>query len=194
MGAGGAMLALVALLLVDDLRISDASGLDVDDVQRVDRGHRVVDLRRKGGRTARAALPSLVADAVDTYLAHRAGLDLGHDKAAHTGRSPLVGPLFVTRTGARWRPGNAARALTALATRTTVPGRSPGHPARATSTSLPAPPSARAAGSNTQAAASTGNCARRHSSIPSASRAARRPRMRRSRTASWASTQYAPRQ
>ena len=33
-----------------------------------------------------------------------------------------AGPLFVTRTGARWRPGNAARALTALATHVEIPG------------------------------------------------------------------------
>ena len=101
------MLALVALLLVDGLRISEALNLDVDDVRDIDRGHRIVALRRKGGRAARAALPPLVADAVDTYLAHRAD---GH------------GPLFLTRTGARWQPGNAARALTALARRTGIPG------------------------------------------------------------------------
>jgi len=116
------MLALVALLLVDGLRISEALGLDVDDVQGVDRGHRVVDLRRKGGRTARAALPPLVADAVDTYLAHRADLTPGYDEGPPPGQDSLAGPLFITRTGARWRPGNAARALTALAARAGVPG------------------------------------------------------------------------
>lgn len=116
------MLALVALLLVDGLRISEALGLD--DVRDVDRGHRIVQLRRKGGRATRAALPPLVADAVDTYLDHRAALHT----TTPTGRSTtgyrreLIGPLFVTRTGARWRPGNAARALTALAARTGVSG------------------------------------------------------------------------
>lgn len=107
------MLALVALLPVDGLRISEALGLEVDDVQHTDRGHRIADLRRKGGR---AALPPLVADAVDTYLAHRAG---GH------------GPLFPTGTGARWQPGNAARALTALATLPMRAGRQ-GRPVRVT--------------------------------------------------------------
>jgi integrase len=111
------MLALVALLLVDGLRISEALALDVDDVRDVDRGHRVVGLRRKGGRTTRAALPPLVADAIDTYLEHRSG-----GAATTGGARPLTGPLFVTRTGARWRPGNAARALTALATRSGIPG------------------------------------------------------------------------
>jgi len=115
------MLALVALLLVDGLRISEALGLDVNDVQSVDRGHRVVDLQREGGRTARAALPPLVADAVDTYLAHRAGVDPNVDRAPVGGGAP-VGALFVTRTSTRWRPGNAARALTALAARAGVPG------------------------------------------------------------------------
>ena len=61
----------------------------------------------------------MVADAVDTYLTHRSGPEPG---AVPTGRVALDGPLFVTRTGARWRPGNAARALTALAARAGVPG------------------------------------------------------------------------
>jgi integrase/recombinase XerD len=113
------MLALVALLLVDGLRISEALALDIEHVQAVDRGHRVVDLRRKGGRTARAALPPIVASAVDTYLAHRSGLDLND---VRTGRVALDSPLFVTRTGARWRPGNATRALTALAAQVGIPG------------------------------------------------------------------------
>lgn len=107
------MAALVALLLVDGLRISEALGLDVDDVRDVDRGHRIVDLRRKGGRTARAALPPVVADAVDTYLARRdVNVVLG----------VLAGPLFVTRgTGngrrcsrpgpRRSRPGAAGRSV-----------------------------------------------------------------------------------
>ena len=51
------MRALIALLLVDGLRISEALTLDVDHVQAVDRGHRIATLRRKGGRTARAAHP-----------------------------------------------------------------------------------------------------------------------------------------
>jgi integrase/recombinase XerD len=118
------MLALVALLLVDGLRISEALSLDVDDVRDVDRGHRVGALRRKGGR---AALPPLVADAIDTYLAHRADTSLTAGASSMASSSPgrrpeLTGPLFVTRTGARWRPGNAARALTALAARTGIPG------------------------------------------------------------------------
>ena len=114
------MRALVALLLVDGLRISEALALDIADVQGVDRGHRVVELTRKGGRRDRAALPPLVADAVDTYLTHRTA----HDDAAGTslGGPGPAGPLFVTRTGARWRPGNAARALTSLATLAGIPG------------------------------------------------------------------------
>jgi integrase/recombinase XerD len=117
------MLAIVALL-VDGLRISEALGLDVDDVRDIDRGHRVVALRRKGGRTAHAALPPLVADAIDTYLGHRAGTSPTDSSSSPGRRSELTGPLFVKRTGARWRPGNAARALTALVTRTGIPGAS----------------------------------------------------------------------
>ncbi len=106
------MHALVALLLLNGLRIAEAVGLDVDDVTAHDRGHRVAQLRRKGGRPARAPLPPRVADAVDTYLTHRASTE---------GTPPTGGPLFVTSTGARWRPGNAARALAALATHAGLP-------------------------------------------------------------------------
>jgi site-specific recombinase XerD len=118
------MLALVTLLLIDGLRISEALSLDVDDVQHVDRGHRIVDLRRKGGHAARAALPPLVSDAIDTSLAHRAdqGADRDQGADAPAARRGPTGPLFVTRTGARWRPGHAARALTALATHVEIPG------------------------------------------------------------------------
>lgn len=45
-----------------------------------------------------------------------------------------------------------------------------------------------------QLVVATGWSARRHSSIPSASRTARRPCAVSSRTASWANTQYGPRQ
>ena len=38
------------------------------------------------------------------------------------GPRPTTGPLLVTRSGARWRPANAARALAALAARTDVSG------------------------------------------------------------------------
>lgn len=105
--------ALVALLLLNGLRISEALALDVDDVTDYDRGHRVARLHRKGGRTARAALPPAAAAAIDAYLEHRA--DLEHSR-------PTDGPLLVTRSGARWRPSNAARSLAALAVAANVPG------------------------------------------------------------------------
>ena len=105
--------ALVALLLLNGLRISEALALDVDDVTDYDRGHRVARLHRKGGRAARAALPPATAAAVDSYLDHR---------AEHDGDRPVDGPLLVTRSGARWRPANVARALAALAAAADVPG------------------------------------------------------------------------
>ena len=105
--------ALVALLLLNGLRISEALALDVEDVTDYDRGHRVARLRRKGGRAARAALPPATAAAIDAYLDHRAVLE----QTRLTG-----GPLLVTRTGAQWRPGNAARSLTAPAAAADVPG------------------------------------------------------------------------
>lgn len=104
---------LVALLLLNGLRISEALALDVDDVTSYDRGHRIAALHRKGGRAARAALPPTVAAAVDAYLDQRDELD---------GARPTAGPLLVTRSGARWRPSNAARSLAGLAARAEVQG------------------------------------------------------------------------
>ena len=104
---------LVALLLLNGLRIAEALALDVDDVTDYDRGHRVARLHRKGGRAARAALPPAVAAAVDTYLNQRGELDR---------ERPSAGPLLVTRSGSRWRPSNAARSLAALAAHTEIPG------------------------------------------------------------------------
>lgn len=105
--------ALVALLLLNGLRIAEALALDVGDVTDYDRGHRIATLHRKGGRAARAALPPAAAAAVDAYLDQRGELD---------GERPTAGPLLVTRSGARWRASNAARSLAALAARAEVPG------------------------------------------------------------------------
>ena len=90
-------LALVLLLGLNGLRISEALGADVDNVDS-ERGHRVLRITRKGGKTARVPLAPRTADAVDAYTDKR-----------------TEGPLFVTRTGGRWHRSEAWRTLRRLA-------------------------------------------------------------------------------
>ena len=97
-------LALVLLLGLNGLRISEALGADVDDVDS-ERGHRVLRITRKGGKTARVPLAPRTADAVDAYTDKR-----------------TEGPLFVTRTGGRWHRSEAWRTLRRLA-REAVPNK-----------------------------------------------------------------------
>jgi site-specific recombinase XerD len=96
--------ALVTLLALNGLRISEALGADVSDL-RTERGHRVLRITRKGGKKATAPLAPRTADAIDAYLDGRQS-----------------GPLFVTGTGARWDRVAAWRTLRRLA-RTAVPGK-----------------------------------------------------------------------
>ena len=94
--------ALVLLLGLNGLRITEALGADVDDLG-TERGHRVLYVTRKGGRRATVPLAPRTADVIDAYAA---------------GRS--AGPLFVTTTGHRWQRSEAWRTLRRLA-RSAVP-------------------------------------------------------------------------
>ncbi len=73
--------ALVSVLTFCGLRISEALGADVRDYGH-DHGHRVLKVRRKGGKTARVALAPTVVRALDAYL---------------DGRTD--GPIFLARNG-----------------------------------------------------------------------------------------------
>lgn len=73
--------ALVSVLTFCGLRISEALGADVRDYGH-DHGHRVLRVRRKGGKAARVALAPPVIRALDTYL---------------NGRGD--GPIFLTSNG-----------------------------------------------------------------------------------------------
>jgi site-specific recombinase XerD len=75
--------AFVSLLAGNGLRVSEALALDVADVG-AERGHRTVQITRKGGKKATVPLAPPVADALDAYLDGR-----------------VAGPLFATATGAR---------------------------------------------------------------------------------------------
>lgn len=97
--------ALVLLLGLNGLRVSEALAADVDDLS-TERGHRVLKITRKGGKRATVPLAPRTADALDAYLAGR-----------------TEGPLFATATGARLDRVGAWRLLRKLARRA-VPAKS----------------------------------------------------------------------
>jgi integrase/recombinase XerD len=90
-------LALVLPLGLNGLRISEALGADVIDLD-TERGHRVLRVKRKGGKTATVPLAPRTAEAVDAYVGDRTD-----------------GPWFITATGARWHRSEAWRVLRRLA-------------------------------------------------------------------------------
>ncbi len=75
--------ALVSLLAYNGVRIDEALSADVTDYT-YQRGHRVLRITRKGGRTATEPLAPPTVRALDTYL-----------NAHH----PDCGPIFLDRTG-----------------------------------------------------------------------------------------------
>jgi integrase/recombinase XerD len=75
--------ALLLLLAMNGLRISEALGADVTDLDS-ERGHRVLRITRKGGKRATVPLAPRTADAIDQYLQGRTD-----------------GPLFATSSGGR---------------------------------------------------------------------------------------------
>jgi integrase/recombinase XerD len=92
---------LACLLLLNGLRISEALGLDVDDLATL-RSHRVARVRRKGGRHQDVVLAPRTASALDDYLEARGG-------------APATGPLLVTRSGARLERVAAWKVIARLA-------------------------------------------------------------------------------
>ncbi len=91
--------ALVTLLVLTGVRISEALGADIADVG-AERGHVTLALRRKGGKLQRIALPPRAAEAIDRLVAGRE-----------------VGPIFITRSGRRLDRHGAQRTVRALARR-----------------------------------------------------------------------------
>jgi integrase/recombinase XerD len=96
--------ALVLLLGMNGLRISEVLGADVDDLT-TERGHQVLIVTRKGGKKATIPMAPRTAESVDTYAGHR-----------------TTGPLFVTATGKRWERSEVWRTLRRLA-RVAVPAK-----------------------------------------------------------------------
>ena len=96
---GPRSVALLTLLGYTGLRINEALAADVDDLAH-DRGHRILRIVRKGGKTGRTVLSPPVARAIDDYLAGR-----------------TIGPLFITATGARLKQPEAWRCVRRTARR-----------------------------------------------------------------------------
>lgn len=81
--AGARDYALLCLLALNGLRVSEALALDAGELE-TERGHRVVRVRGKGGKVRTAPLAPRTAAALDAELEGR-----------------TTGPLFITATGER---------------------------------------------------------------------------------------------
>jgi integrase/recombinase XerD len=64
--------ALASLLALNGLRISEALGADIEDLD-FDRGHRTLRIVRKGGKHATVPLAPRTSRALDLYLGERSG-------------------------------------------------------------------------------------------------------------------------
>jgi site-specific recombinase XerD len=104
--------ALIALLALNGLRISEALNADVEDLG-VDRGHRTLQIVRKGGKRVTIPLAPRTARALDLYIGERAG-----------------GALFVGATGQRLTRHAADRAVKRLARRAGISKRISPHSLR----------------------------------------------------------------
>lgn len=85
--------ALVTLLAVNGLRVSEALTARIDD-RGIERKHHVLKITGKGGKRTNVALPPAVVDALDEYQGDRTS-----------------GLIFTTSTGAPWARSDVNRVL-----------------------------------------------------------------------------------
>src|SRR6478752_8271994 len=83
--------ALISLLAINGLRISEALGADVDDLG-IERGHRTLTVLRQGGKTVTIPLAPRTARAIDPAIGER-----------------LTGPIFLRADGQRMDRHSAGR-------------------------------------------------------------------------------------
>jgi site-specific recombinase XerD len=95
--------ALVTLLYLTGARVEEILARDISDLG-YDKGHRTLNLTKKGGKRKRDPLPPLALDALLTYLGDRQD-----------------GPLFTTETGRRWTQPEVWKHLRVLARRAGIP-------------------------------------------------------------------------
>jgi integrase/recombinase XerD len=104
--------ALISLLAMNGLRINEALGANVDDLD-TDRGHRTLRVTRKGGKQVTMPLAPRTARALDLYIGERA-----------------TGPIFLGAAGA-WMDRYAAdRTVKRLARRAGITKRISPHSLR----------------------------------------------------------------
>jgi integrase/recombinase XerD len=115
--------ALVNLLIFTGVRISEALNAKTADYGH-DAGHRTLNIRRKGGKSAKVAVPAPAAVALNTYLGTSgADLVLGHSQSL---------PLFTTATGKPWNRSEAFRTVQRLARKAGIEGQISPHSLRHT--------------------------------------------------------------
>lgn len=85
--SGGRDHALACLLALNGLRISEALGADIDNID-VNRGHRTLFIHRKGNKTATIPLSPRTARALDLYIGERetGPIFLNHDSTRRLDR------------------------------------------------------------------------------------------------------------
>ena len=91
--------ALISLLALNGLRVSEAIGADIEALG-VERGHRTLTIVRKGGKTVTIPLAPRTARAVDLAIGERAS-----------------GPIFITADGRRLDRHGASRIVRRVARR-----------------------------------------------------------------------------
>src|SRR5665213_4601963 len=91
MGRRGPLHALISLLAINGLRISEALGADIDKLG-LERGHRTLTILRKGGKIVTIPLAPRTARAVDLAIGER-----------------CEGPIFLGTDGGRLDRHGAGR-------------------------------------------------------------------------------------
>jgi integrase/recombinase XerD len=112
--------ALVATLIFTGARVSELLCADIEDLG-TDRGHRVLRVRRKGGKIQALALPAPAAGRIDAYLA---GRDDVTALPATVGSASVQRRrvLFATGTGARMYRAEVRALLRRLGRAAGLPG------------------------------------------------------------------------
>ena len=104
--------ALIALLAMNGLRISEALGADIDDLD-TDRGHRTLRILRKGGKHVTIPLAPRTGRALDLYIGER-----------------MSGPIYLGANGLRMDRYAADRTVKRLARRAGITKRISPHSLR----------------------------------------------------------------
>ncbi|WAB80799.1 tyrosine-type recombinase/integrase [Microcella daejeonensis] len=124
--------ALLALLLISGVRLSEALKANLSDLQH-DAGHRVLVISRKGGRRQKVVLAPQVVDAFAPLVGAQQALGLA---VVQAGADTQDRPLFTTRSGSRWAQSEAFRAVQRIARAAGLEGKVTPHSMRHTHATL----------------------------------------------------------